>query len=575
MAGTLARCLKAEGISTLFLVPGGPIMPMVDALFAVSGLRVVMARHEAGAAFMADGYQRMTGGIAVCVVTAGPGATNAVTAIACAFREGIPVLIISGQPGLSAFGREPAQDSSPLGVDTVALFSGITKHSVQLGDPARAAETLQAAIRCALAGRPGPVHVAAPADLLLRPVTGRIRPPSRYRAGGDTVELSAVERAADLLLACRRPVILAGSGVRSACASDELRAVAARLGAPVATSPRAKGVLPENDPLSLQVFGFAGSPLADRLILDAETDCLLVVGSRLGELSSHAWDARLARKRIIQVDIDATEIARWHPVEVGIVGDARAVLGQLSRSLKMRYLRRPWWPPRSLVQPVRGVMTPDRCVGHGRLDEDTVPLRPQRVFGELGRILPPEAVLFSDIGTCMAFALHYLVIRNWNGFHANLSFASMGHAVAAVVGAKLGNPRAPAICVCGDGAFLMTGAEVHTAVENQVPCTWIVLNNGGQGSVRIGARRQFGTQGRRRGMQRMTQFAHPVDCAGMAEAMGALAFRVHEASALGPTLREAIGSGVPAVVDVRVDIDQEPPQGMRLKLLDKFFNRKE
>jgi acetolactate synthase I/II/III large subunit len=574
VASLICGCLKAEGVSTVFLVPGGPVMPMVEALFLAGGIRVVMASHEAGAAFIADGFQRVAGGIAVCLVTAGPGATNAVTAAACALREGIPMLLISGQPGLSAFGRDPAQDSSALAVDTVRLFENVTKQSLFLAEPERAADVVRSSIRCALAGRPGPTHIAIPADLWKRVVTADVLRPASYRADGQVADAAAVARAARLLLDCRQPVVLAGSGIRNARAFSELRAVVETLGAPAATTPKAKGVLPEDHPLSLQVFGFAGSPLADKVIFSRETDCLLVLGSRLGETASHAWDRRLRSKRIIQVDIEPTEIGKNFPVELGIVGDVRAILAQLHGHLTALPRRRPWRPARRRLRAAHGVIPPDRCLAHDKVFDDTVPLKPQRIVGELGRALPTGATLFVDVGACMAFAIHYLMIRNPNGFHLNLSFASMGHAVAAVVGAQLARPDVPAVCLCGDGAFLMTGAEVHTAVEARVPCTWVVLNNGGQGSVRTGVSRQFPMVGRRLGMQRMTRFRRAVDCAGLAEAMGALGFRVEHASELGPALRAAVASRRPAVVDVRVDIDEEPPLGMRLKLLDRFFNRR-
>ncbi|MBC8133511.1 MAG: thiamine pyrophosphate-binding protein, partial [Deltaproteobacteria bacterium] len=289
VAALIVRCLKAEGVTTVYLVPGGPIMPLIEALFLAGGLRVVMAKHEAGAAFMADGHQRVAGGIGVCVTTAGPGATNALTAVASSWREGIPILVISGQPGLSAFGKEPTQDSSCLGVDTVELFRRVTKQSVLLTSPERTGDVLRGLIRTALAPKMGPVHLSIPADLLKRQIVGRVFPPARYRAESRSVDLAAIEEAARLLVQAKRVVILAGSGVRRSGASKELRALAELLGAPVATSGKAKGIFGEQNPLSLQVFGFAGSPRADEVFFDKETDTILVIGSTLGELTSHAW----------------------------------------------------------------------------------------------------------------------------------------------------------------------------------------------------------------------------------------------------------------------------------------------
>lgn len=573
LAALIVRCLKAAGIDTAFVVPGGPIMPFIDALFTAGDVRVVMAKHEAGAVFMADGYRRVTGRMAVCVTTAGPGATNAATGIACAHADGVPILMISGQPGSLAFGRGPVQDSSPLGAaDTVALFKPITKLSLALAGAARAEAVVQLLIRRALSGRPGPVHLSIPADLLRRHVSARVPPPAAYRPLGRSVDAAAIQRAARILVTCRQPVILAGWGVGVSNADSELAAVADLLGAPVATTPKGKGLYPEDR--SLGVFGFAGSRLADEVIFDRRTDCLLVVGSSLGELV-HAWDERVAAKRIIQIDIDPTRLGAAHSLELGIEGDAREALSRLRRSLARLPRRRPWRPRQVPLLPSSGVAAPDRCVDHEKLFDDGVPLSPQRLMGEVGRALSPDDTLFVDIGGCMAFALHYLVVRRPGAFHVNLGMASMGHAVAAVVGAQIARPERHHVCLCGDGAFLMTGAEVHTAVEANAPCVWVVMNNGGQSSVLAGIRRQFGEVGTRKNMAAMTRFRAQVDCAGMAEAMGALAFRVERPDQLGNALRAALRSGRPTVVDVRVDINAEPPLGLRLALLDRFFNHKD
>jgi acetolactate synthase-1/2/3 large subunit len=563
VARFVVRCLKAENVQTVFVLPGGPIMPLVAALFATRGLRVVLAKHEAGAAFMADGYQRLAGGVAVCVVTAGPGAINALTAVSCAYRDGIPLLVISGQPGLSAFGRDPTQDSSSLGVDTVEIYRRVTKQSVLLTDPERIADVVRLLARTALSGRPGPVHLAIPADLLNVVVPGEVRPPVRYRAAARPVDLAAVERMAQLLLSSRQPVVVAGSGIRSSSAQAELRQVVERLGLMTCTTPRAKGVLPEDHPLSLGVFGFAGSARAERAVFSPRTDCLLVIGSRLGELSSHAWDRRLARKRIIQVDIDGAEISKHFPVEVPVVADARAALLQLLRSVGRKRRARP-------VVPVRAPRLLYSTAKDGR-----GAINPRFALAEMARVLPPQSVLYVDVGNCMAFALHDLVVRNTNGFHLNLSAASMGHGVAAVVGGKLARPGQPAVALCGDGAFAMTGAEVHTAVEQRVACVWVVLNNGGFGSIRMGVRRQFQDAGGARArLMRMTRYRRPLDIARIAEGMGALSFRVETSDQLGPALQRALQARRPAVLDVRVDIEEEPPMGVRLRLLDRFFTRR-
>jgi hypothetical protein len=261
-------------------------MPKVETLFLAGSFRVAKVSHKAATPFIADRFGRRAGGIAVCLVMAGPGTTNAVTAAACALREGMPMLLVSGQSSLSAFGRDPAQNGSAPAADAVRIFENVTKQSLFLAEPERATDSLRSSIRCSFAGRPGPTHIAIPDDLWKKVVVANVLRPVSYRAEGQVVDSSAVARAAHLLLNSCQPVVLAGSGIRGAF--SELRAVVEMLGAPVAaTTPKAKGVLPEYHPLSLQVFGFAGSPLPDKMIVGAETDCSLILGSR------HAWDRRL------------------------------------------------------------------------------------------------------------------------------------------------------------------------------------------------------------------------------------------------------------------------------------------
>jgi acetolactate synthase-1/2/3 large subunit len=260
----LLAYLEQEGVDTVFGIPGGPLMPFYEAMFAGGKIRPVITKHEEGAAFMADGYARVSGRLGVCCATTGPGATNALTGIACAYRDSVPVLLLTAQIALSAFGKGAAQESSPLGIDIVDMYKDVTKASVMLMAPEKIAEVTRHLLRTSLSGRSGPIHLSLPADMMGRPVPDDLRKPQQYRPPSELFDRRSVKEAAKLLLQARRPVLLAGYGVHLSRAYDELRGLAERLKIPVATTQKGKGVFPEDHALSLGVFGFAGSPRRTR-----------------------------------------------------------------------------------------------------------------------------------------------------------------------------------------------------------------------------------------------------------------------------------------------------------------------
>ncbi|MDE2491727.1 MAG: thiamine pyrophosphate-binding protein, partial [Elusimicrobia bacterium] len=329
--------LEAEGVEHVFGIPGGPIMPLYEAIYARGRIRPILTKHEEGAAFMADGYARVSGRIGVCCTTSGPGATNALTGLAVSRADSTPVLLLTAQTPTRQFGMGAFQESGPETIDLVGLFRSVTKWSTMVPHPDRIGTVARAALRLMTSGRPGPVHVSLPLDYAGRLVEEEAWAPARYRCAAETFDRRSVREAAARLLAARRPAILAGHGVNAARAWAPLRALAERLGVPVATSFKAKGALPEDHPLSLGVFGAAGPAAARDFLLSDETDLLLVVGSALGESSSCGFDPRLARKAsFLQIDVEAAAIARNFPVDVALVGDARAVLVELLYEIERR-----------------------------------------------------------------------------------------------------------------------------------------------------------------------------------------------------------------------------------------------
>jgi acetolactate synthase-1/2/3 large subunit len=563
----LLSYLQEEGVGHIFGIPGGPLMPLYEAMALRGSPRHVISKHEEGGAFMADGYARVKGGLGVCCATTGPGATNALTGVACSSLDSVPVLLITAQVALHAFGKGAAQESSPQGLDVVRLFKPVTKASLMLHAAEKMGETCRSLLRSAMTGRQGPVHLSIPADLAKRLVPAESPSSARYRPASRAFDREAVRRACAALAAAKRPAILAGTGVLRARAWGELRALAERLGAPVASTPKAKGVFPEDHPLSLGVLGFAGSPQADACFLSGDVDVLLAVGTSLGELATHAWSERLRPSgAFIQVDVDPSEIGKNYPVDVGIAGDAGAVLLESAYQLE-RELKRGGGPAaaerEAWVRSLRAAHP--RTVRPEGFEDRSVPLKPQRLMRELERALPRGSHLFVDIGNVMAWALHFLTVREPGTFHINLGLASMGHAVAAAIGGKLAAPDRPVVALVGDAAFAMNGTEVHAAAELGLNVVWLVLNNGGHGMVTHGERLQF------KGTVSTGRFRVPLDVAAIARGLGARAVRIDRPDALAGALSDALSGEGPAVIEAMVDPEEMPPLSLRIETLDRFF----
>lgn len=326
-AEVLIQCLENEGVEVIFGVPGGPLTPFYEALSQSKKIRHVLAKHEGGAAYMANGYARASRKLGVCCVTSGPGGTNALTGIAASAADSVPVLIITAQVATSNFGAGAAQDGSPLGIDLVEIYKPATKFSAMLSKPSRMQDLAQRAIRIAQTGRPGPVHINLPVDFAKQPSEFIPRSRTEYLTINQAVDQHAIKNALALLMAAKNPCIIAGSGVLASNAYDSLEKFANRSGIPVATTPKAKGVFPENHLLSLGVLGLSGHAHAESYFNSPLLDALLVIGSSLGETVTYNWRENLSVP-IIHIDIDPQEIGKNFPVTIGIIGDARSILNE-------------------------------------------------------------------------------------------------------------------------------------------------------------------------------------------------------------------------------------------------------
>jgi len=560
------RYLKAESVRVVFGIPGGLLHPFFEAIEADADLSLIVSKHEEGAAFMADGYARISGKLAVCAGTSGPGATNLLTGVACAFADGVPLLVITGQAASHALGKGAAQETTREDIDIVAMFRPVTKYSAMVTSPSALGHHLRRALRLALTGRPGPVHLNVPVDIWEKPLAEEWFDPQTYRPETTTFDRNAVTRAADLLLAARRPAILAGSGVCIANAQEHLRALVEMLPARVATTPRAKGVFPEDHPLSLGILGVAGHRAARDTMLGTDVDVLFTVGASLNETATMNWNPRLcAHKALIQLDIDADRIGRNYPVDVPLVGDAQSILVELV-----------YHAHRKLREGVTGQSTwaaaPSLPRWHARYEDpagrtsDAIPVHPARWRVDLLDVLPPNAIVFSDIGGHMLFNMHHLCIGERQRFVINLGFGSMGHGTLAPIGAALAEPNRPVFALVGDGCFTMNGFDLLTAVEHDVPVIWIVENNNMHGITwHCSKILSKGTP------MRAARYRKPLEVAAIARAMGLSTWVVDGPGQMQAAVAEALDRGGPALIEVRVDGSVCPPLGDRAKSLAGFI----
>lgn len=560
----LLRYLEAEGVDYIFGIPGGPLTPLYEALFLRQRIRPILAKHEEGAAFMADAYARVRGGLGVCCATTGPGATNALTGIASSYSDSIPVLLITAQVATGIFGKGALQESTGYAVDIVDMYKSATKLSAMLTSAEKMPELVRRMLRTALSGRPGPVHLNIPADLAKQRIAPDIIAPERYRTHTHATDYEAVKKAAKLLIAAKRPCLLVGHGLRLSGAYGELMQLAERLQIPVATTLKGKSAFPENHPLCLGVFGFAGHALADTYLLGGEVDVLVTIGTSLGEFQTHSWDNSLMpQQALVQIDIDPTEIGKNYPADVGIVGDAKAVLQSFNDYLDIEF-------PGILPvkgDPLQGLRS--QVVRYKKaelLAAQGAPMKPQALMAKMQKVLPENTLLFIDNGNCITWGIHYYEARQPNTFFTSLGMASMGYAIPAAIGAKLAAPDRPVVALVGDGAFAMNGMELHTAAEYNIPAIWVVLNNGGHGMVYHGERLLFG------GELNTSRFRKPIDVEGLAISLGVRSFKAETPAEFEQALQTALEASVPCVIDAVVDFEECPPSmQQRTESLNKYF----
>ena len=467
------ECLQREGVDLVFGYPGGAILPTYDAMGRYPGIHHVLSRHEQGATHMADGYARATGRVGVAMATSGPGATNLVTGIGTAMMDSSPLVCISGQVPLPAVGSDAFQEADVAGVTLP-----ITKHNYLVTEVEDLAYILREAFHIARTGRPGPVLVDIPKDVQTAATEFRWREEPIVLPGfrqPEPVSSSALRDALELIAESQRPVILAGHGVLISGAEAQLLELAERSETPVALTLLGKGAIPEDHPLCLGMMGMHGHASANHAIQEA--DLLIACGMRFddrvtGNLKTYAPGARK-----IHIEIDAAEIGKNVPVDVGLNGDLAAVLDRLLRDL--RPARHPAWLER--IASWRSDERSRDAVHAGNHDGG---LLAAEVMHALWQLTGGDAVNVTDVGQHQMVEAQYYPHRRPNTLITSGGMGTMGFAVPAAIGAKLGCPGEEVWAIVGDGGFQMTMAELATAVQEKVEINIALINNGFLGMVR-------------------------------------------------------------------------------------------
>ena len=534
-AKALIESLKKQKVEVIFGIPGGSVLPIYDVLYD-SEIRHILMRHEQCAAHAADGYARASGRVGVCMATSGPGATNLVTGIANAYMDSSPVVAFTGNVPRAFIGKDAFQETDIVGVTTP-----ITKCNFQIMSAKEIYKTVKTAFYVASTGRPGPVLVDLPKDTQTEVENIEFDDGVRLRGYKPNTEPHSlqVEKAVKLLVQAERPVIVAGGGVITSGASQEILALAELLVAPVSTTLMGKGCISENHPLSLGMLGMHGTIAANKIV--PEADVLLAVGMRFTDRSTGKVETFCRDTKIIHIDIDSAEIGKNVRPTVPIVADAKLALKAIQERLvkSFRKKERSTWM--------------NRVQGQKRQQaemEKRDGMTPTHLLAELRKILPDNAITATEVGQNQMWAALYLKSYKPRTFISSGGLGTMGFGFPASLGAKVACPDVPVVDVAGDGSFIMTEQDLASSVTWKIPVTVIVLNNSVLGMVAQWQRMFYDRRYSAIDLDKSPDFVK------LAEAYGAQGVRVDSPEEFSKAVKAAIKSEVTTVVDVPISPEQ-------------------
>ena len=550
-ARAFVEAVEREGVDIMFGITGGAVLPVCDELFA-SDVRFVVARHEQGAAHMADGFARASGRVGVCMATSGPGATNLVTGIATANIDSVPMVAFTGQVPLSMVGTDAFQE-----VDIIGITASATKYNIQVRRPSEIPWAVKSAFYIASTGRQGAVLVDLPKDTQVD--SEEIEFPKEVSFRGYEVNPVPNDREMDwattLLSRARRPVIMAGGGVVAANAAEEVVKLADMMMAPVTTTLMGKGVIPSDHPLFAGLCGMHGTGEANMLVTEA--DVLLVVGARMSDRTTARLEDFSPGAKVVHIDIDRSEIDKNVETVTRVVGDAKLALrGIHERLAKMSVDRQTNGEWLKKLETFRKEYTPPELPGNPHL-------RAPEVMRALRKVLPRDALATTEVGQNQMWAALYFDAYAPRTFFSSGGLGTMGWGFPAAIGAKAARPEVPVVDIAGDGSFGMTENNLATSVEEDLPVIVVVLNNRMLGMVAQWQRLFYGRR------YKAVELGRYPDFVKLAEAYGAVGVRPETIGEFEEAVKDAVEAEVATVIDVQIDPEENVfpmvPPGKGLK----------
>jgi acetolactate synthase-1/2/3 large subunit len=543
-ADALVRMLDLYGVRHVFGLCGDTSLPYYDAFHRLEHrITHVLTRDERSAAYMADGYARVSGRPGVCEGPSGGGATYLLPGLVEANESSSPVLGFTSDVPVSSRGRYPLTE-----LDQESLYRPLTKWNTVCDRAEQVPQAIRTAFRQMTTGRPGAAHIGLPYDVLKQPVDaaeiwaqpGHETYPA-WRSGPDPAAIAA---AADAIVAASSPIFICGGGVVTAGASDALAAVAELLRAPVCTTVTGKGAIAETHPLAVGVVGLNGGVVATREVV-RQADLVILVGCRAGSTTTERWTVPARTVPIVHIDVDPGAVSANYRTAHALIGDAALVLGALHAALESRLTARPLVTADGAA--LAGSARQAKHDAFTRLAEDGhVPMRPERVLAALNRVLPRDSVVVADPGTpCPYVAAYYEMRDSGRRFLTNRAHGALGYSMAAALGAWFADPRQTCVSIMGDGSFGFAVGELETVVRCRAPLRMIVLSNATYGWIKASQKASYGAR------YFSVDFSR-TDHARVADAYGVKAWRVADAGALEPALRAAFEHDGPALVDIEV-----------------------
>ncbi|MGA2934917.1 MAG: biosynthetic-type acetolactate synthase large subunit [Methanomicrobiales archaeon] len=532
-AKILIEGLQREGVETIFGYPGGVVLPIYDELYNAP-IRHILVRHEQAAAHAADGFARASGRVGVCLATSGPGACNLVTGIATAYMDSVPIVALTGQVPTNLLGNDAFQEA-----DISGITLPITKHSYLVKDTRDLSRVIREAFFVARTGRPGPVLIDLPKDISTNQVEDvPLKDPVFLRGYQPTLKghTRQIEKALSLLATAERPVIYAGGGIIASNASGELVELAERFMIPVTTTLMGIGCIPCDHPLNLGMLGMHGTEYANFAI--TECDLLLAIGVRFDDRVTGKVSTFAPHAKIIHIDVDPAEIGKNKPIDVPIVGDARAVLQAMLQKIEKGGGRENW------LEKIR--MWKKK---HPLKYEEDGKLRPQFIIQELSNLLKGEGIIVSEVGQNQMWTAQYYCFRRPRSWLTSGGLGTMGYGFPASMGAHFARPDEVVFDIAGDGSFQMNIQELGTVSHYKIPVKVAILNNMFLGMVR---------QWQELFYDRRYSFTElpPVDFVKIAAAYGVDGMRVDSPDGVREALKTAIETEGPFVLDFRIEREE-------------------